>query len=217
MRGKADSVRGKTQAVRITPACAGKRKPCSPPSGRCGDHPRVCGEKALFGDSSGSTSGSPPRVRGKASSSSSSTVSRGITPACAGKSPGIKIGLGWSKDHPRVCGEKSLKSSSTYRLQGSPPRVRGKAHVGQSSGRRVGITPACAGKRAPATGSPAPPRDHPRVCGEKARRHPLRQNPVGSPPRVRGKDTYGGEAPERKGITPACAGKRQAFLPLNPW
>ena len=50
---------------------------------------------------------------------------------------------------------------------GSPPRVRGTAHVVEDSCGVVGIIPACAGnsgRRGPCSTSA---RDHPRVCGEQ--------------------------------------------------
>ena len=52
-----------------------------------------------------------------------------ITPACAGKtySKGdLSVG---KRDHPRVCGENTFLVRLKQRLQGSPPRVRGK-HFG---------------------------------------------------------------------------------------
>ena len=50
--------------------------------------------------------------------------------------------------------------------------------------------------------------DHPRMCGEKLYRGIRYPWSVGSPPHVRGKDSYHirGMAADR--ITPACAGKR---------
>ena len=70
-------------------------------------------------------------------------------------------------DHPRVCGEKSLKGVTLTAPVGSPPRVRGKELADCKCGRTGGITPACAGKsdlwRITAAGC----WDHPRVCGEK--------------------------------------------------
>ena len=90
------------------------------------DHPRVCGEKALTSIPRDKPQGSPPRVRGKVSLSAPIVLSSRITPACAGKSI-ITIQL-WTiiGDHPRVCGEKAIKSNFTTAWEGSPPRVRGK-------------------------------------------------------------------------------------------
>ena len=70
---------------------------------------------------------SPPRVRGKAAFDTGHRQVEGITPACAGKSSVRELLLIVSRDHPRVCGEKPLQSSVNCTMEGSPPRVRGKA------------------------------------------------------------------------------------------
>ena len=158
--GKADHegspprMRGKVRAAPlgagdsgITPACAGKRAMDALPSVPAGDHPRVCGEKAPRHLALCCILGSPPRVRGKARHLVRGAVKRGITPACAGKSPffpGVP-GLRW--DHPRVCGEKNIPQIHISRSTGSPPRVRGKVVESWNSCVFSGITPACAGKR----------------------------------------------------------------------
>ena len=90
--------------------------------------------------------------------------------------------------------------------------MRGKAKALKALLIAPGITPACAGKsfckgfRYCCTG------DHPRVCGEKARREMTEQLTEGSPPRVRGKVGFPGCQHLSGGITPACAGKRMYAL-----
>ena len=87
----------------------------------------MCGEKKNSIGIAATGAGSPPRVRGKDASAVFADIVVGITPACAGKS-GLQIiqflVLG---DHPRVCGEKTVKSIVIRTREGSPPRVRGKA------------------------------------------------------------------------------------------
>ena len=70
---------------RITPACAGKSKFFKWFISMTTDHPRVCGEKSTLPSASGCLLGSPPRVRGKVLSCSTSMPAMWITPACAGK------------------------------------------------------------------------------------------------------------------------------------
>ena len=66
----------------------------------------MCGEKHRPGALEHSGGGSPPRVRGKVALTLDVDEIAGITPACAGKSFfGYLVGT-FSKDHPRVCGEK---------------------------------------------------------------------------------------------------------------
>ena len=91
--------------LRITPACAGKtflRGPREAPavdhpacagktSTRCRrlstrpDHPRVCGENGSISLKAVTSSGSPPRVRGKPAHILRAPVDARITPAHAGK------------------------------------------------------------------------------------------------------------------------------------
>ena len=46
------------------------------------------------------------------------------------------------------------------------------------------------------------------MCGEKQAADWVLAMPVGSPPRVRGKEVFDAQEATLKGITPACAGKR---------
>ena len=106
-----------------------------------------------------------------------------------------------------MCGEKRKSFSDSPGGLGSPPRVRGKGLISGVTSRRVGITPACAGKRSSFQPKSACTRDHPRVCGEKNRGNYLKEEKMGSPPRVRGKATGICRMSPPVGITPACAGK----------
>ena len=110
----------------ITPAWAGKSfvdrryRHCSR------DHPRVGGEKHRLLQMGPFYLGSPPRGRGKAWRDIRECWLARITPAWAGKSYLIGTGLGDTKDHPRVGGEKNSGSKLAFLTMGSPPRGRGK-------------------------------------------------------------------------------------------
>ena len=107
-----------------------------------------------------------------------------------------------------MCGEKKRAAELRTKTEGSPPRVRGKVGRKFVTLEVVGITPACAGKRAHLEMDVTQSKDHPRVCGEKRR---IKLKPAageGSPPRVRGKDSPVFLLLLRCRITPACAGKR---------
>ena len=69
-----------------------------------------------------------------------------ITPACAGKTTpaGGFVSPGW--DHPRMRGEDRGLSLADPRVLGSPPHARGRLAGLRGHDRKVGITPACAGK-----------------------------------------------------------------------
>ena len=156
------------------------------------------------------SAGSPPRMRGKGQPLYIVVSESGITPACAGKSLVRELLLIVSRDHPRVCGEKSFTRLSYCSAGGSPPRVRGKVPVCCPEHRKVRITPAYAGKRDLVISESGDIEDHPRVCGEKQSRQRCRMSRTGSPPRMRGKDGVNDSAQAVTGITPACAGKSSA-------
>ena len=134
-------------------------------------------------------------MRGKVCIATGLRVSDGITPAYAGKSIQSSGPLHTPRDHPRVCGEKHLRTQFQGAPPGSPPRMRGKAPAGGHH--RAG------------------PRDHPRVCGEKPLSNTKAHRAWGSPPRMRGKVVALGHLAALQRITPAYAGKRdgcQTFI-----
>ena len=107
MRGKVRTGCADLTACGITPAYAGKSTRPFSSGHENGDHPRVCGEKAYSLVINGSEWGSPPRMRGKVTGSARAPLNARITPAYAGKSLTIQKMTTRSRDHPRVCGEKS--------------------------------------------------------------------------------------------------------------
>ena len=168
MRGKADVPVGIGTRIGITPAYAGKSCWNCPAASRRWDHPRVCGEKLHAFLYAPCNIGSPPRMRGKEPLDAGRIRASRITPAYAGKSKytarkGIRF---W--DHPRVCGEKAPWGWIATLLPGSPPRMRGKTTWLCTAKGKYGITPADAGKSHCPGWTVLSPRDHPRVCGEKA-------------------------------------------------
>ncbi len=146
MRGKGPDDRAHPLVPGITPACAGKRKPHLHKKGCTWDHPRVCGEKLVRLMCCRCLAGSPPRMRGKAPRIREDLERMGITPAYAGKSTKQAKQQDKARDHPRVCGEKNKFQTHGGPVEGSPPRVRGKALVRPCWKLSTGITPACAGK-----------------------------------------------------------------------
>ena len=153
--------------------------------------------------------GSPPRMRGKVFPPYSPAWKYRITPAYAGKSSLPFPPRKCCRDHPRVCGEKRARKTSTARWQGSPPRMRGKVEIQLPTGHSRGITPAYAGKSWTRQTKQFVSWDHPRVCGEKrTQAHPAKTG-LGSPPRMRGKETPDQGIDQEFGITPAYAGKRE--------
>ena len=87
--------------------------------------------------------------------------------------------------------------------------MRGKEYSTQRVNLLDRITPAYAGKRFRFTPVLFGLRDHPRLCGEKVFRIPMRQTFLGSPPPMRGKVVQLFDLLLRVRITPAYAGKSQ--------
>ena len=146
-------------------------------------------------------------MRGKVQAFSGKMLHTGITPAYAGKSshPLRRSEKLW--DHPRLCGEKCNTVKRFAAAKGSPPPMRGKAVLPSSVETTLRITPAYAGKSARAKDRQEPPRDHPRLCGEKSFGCSWKHCRTGSPPPMRGKVTCDLACFLHSGITPAYAGK----------
>ena len=192
----------------ITPACAGTAPRVSTTTIRAWDHPRVRGDRDLrigWGLSGG---GSPPRARGPLRGCAGRRVGAGITPACAGTAPSRACRPSWTRDHPRVRGDRTSPSPRTRARRGSPPRARGPLCAVQGGPDDHGITPACAGTAVPCTPGTSGPGDHPRVRGDRYGLAGLNTPNRGSPPRARGPQRGGHLPVAAGGITPACAGCR---------
>ena len=91
---------------------------------------------------------------------------------------------------------------------GSPPPMRGKVTGIKISDYNAGITPAYAGKSNCRHILQCVHKDHPRLCGEKLTELDYASYKKGSPPPMRGKETYPFITCCYCRITPAYAGKR---------
>ena len=196
-----------TNALRITPAYAGKSRCRCRSSASPKDHPRTCGEKGTSCQRMMVCEGSPPHMRGKVASKGLLRRNLGITPAHAGKSPDGGLHLHKARDHPRVCGEMLGMCSQYSTSLGSPPRMRGKEADPVIERAVQGITPAYAGKRRLVLHCNGSVKDHPHVCGEKVEPPAIWEPFKGSPPRMRGKEISGFIEDLTGRITPAYAGK----------
>ena len=132
--------------LRITPAYAGKSTLATAVADLPRDHPRLCGEKVTFGRGVPAVEGSPPPMRGKAPFFPQNTHRTGITPAYAGKRVLETRHDFTEKDHPRLCGEKFRIHLFITCQPGSPPPMRGKDDIRETSVPFDRITPAYAGK-----------------------------------------------------------------------
>ena len=92
--------------------------------------------------------------------------------------------------------------------------MRGKLFYSYSHLDRQRITPAHAGKTSSSFDSCSLKTDHPRACGENVDSVFLLKQPLGSPPRMRGKPVSVRHLTKQSRITPAHAGKT-VILCLN--
>ena len=126
-------------------------------------------------------------MRGKGEHYGKHHTAGGITPAYAGKSVRGNPPARFTKDHPRLCGEKALHTNSLIFFLGSPPPMRGKGMNVLADYVGFGITPAYAGKSGMGLVYTQSEQDHPRLCGEKCYMGARTHKAVGSPPPMRGK------------------------------
>ena len=131
--------------LRIIPADAGSTSSYPLENHLIGDHPRGCGEHGCHCVRCSHLSGSSPRMRGARANAHGVKGMFGIIPADAGSTRrGTRPGCpGW--DHPRGCGEHSLRKTMQDTLSGSSPRMRGAPCSLARLLRVLGIIPADAG------------------------------------------------------------------------
>ena len=65
-------------------------------------------------------------MRGKDLTYCENDLGAGITPAYAGKSSRLQYGRHSDRDHPRLCGEKSIDSTDASDIFGITPAYAGK-------------------------------------------------------------------------------------------
>ena len=192
--------------VGIIPACAGSTTGVAASAKVTRDHPRMCGEHGRLATMPCRSPGSSPHVRGAQRLERQSCSLSGIIPACAGSTSWETLRRSSIRDHPRMCGEHSVKHNAKGNDQGSSPHVRGARRRQQDHPGSQGIIPACAGSTSRPPDLHTVPRDHPRMCGE----HPLVTSSAspsaGSSPHVRGARRRQQDHPGSQGIIPACAG-----------
>ena len=171
------------------------------------DHPRMRGEDFLRNDPCQSPRGSPPHARGRRMRHPSSDSGRRITPACAGKTEPVCLGLPRVRDHPRMRGEDSHLRPNSLPIHGSPPHARGRPFDETLVLGERRITPACAGKTGVRPDKHHRWTDHPRMRGEDHPGGTVTSPAKGSPPHARGRLLSVCFGSWLSRITPACAGK----------
>jgi len=125
MRGTRRSTQKSRFENRNTPAYAGNTTFYCPLVSHIEEHPRVCGEHTNEDLKQQIKDGTPPRMRGTLSSTTTGLPKKGNTPAYAGNTP-------------------SSTGRRTYHY-GTPPRMRGTLIKTYTNEGEIGNTPAYAG------------------------------------------------------------------------
>ena len=133
-------------------------------------------------------------------------VQFGIIPAYAGNTSRRSARTADERDHPRVCGEHGRIRSPIRMSAGSSPRMRGTHLTNPDLTPNRGIIPAYAGNTTARLQNIEILGDHPRVCGEHARRAFASLSGMGSSPRMRGTHYRSIAVRAPIGIIPAYAG-----------
>ena len=222
-RGSSPHVRGTHRSRRdwiadigIIPACAGNTRTMTVSVSLQRDHPRMCGEHCLLGDSLAVGLGSSPHVRGTPFRVTEIDGQIGIIPACAGNTSSIEEASRRTRDHPRMCGEHAEDKTEKAFRTGSSPHVRGTRIHLMRCAHSAGIIPACAGNTSSAILNLLIDGDHPRMCGEHCASALPLSDGLGSSPHVRGTLDATLIAGPVMGIIPACAGNTKHLLATRP-
>ena len=152
--------------IRIIPAHAGNTDEAGVDEPVGGDHPRACGEHAVYAPRDPIREGSSPRMRGTRLSQGRRGPGLGIIPAHAGNTPLTPTRSTRHRDHPRACGEHFCHWLSVEATPGSSPRMRGTPGPMMAIPRLAGIIPAHAGNTNRTRTQDCHTWDHPRACGE---------------------------------------------------
>ena len=187
MRGKQGITAGGFADFRNIPAYAGKTSRGLLVAHMATEHPRVCGENANQLSYAKTCTGTSPRMRGKRGILRRGwKVFRNI-PAYAGKTFGRKQPKKNTPEHPRVCGENSLKDKLFAWNEGTSPRMRGKPRPCHLRLHNIRNIPAYAGKTWRRSFHRWTGAEHPRVCGENPVAYAMSISDTGTSPRMRGK------------------------------
>ncbi len=155
-------------AIGSIPACAGSRSPRTRARSGQRVHPRVRGEQSTGSPCPLNVKGPSPRARGADGKPHVDVAAAGSIPACAGSRRRDPVRASRARVHPRVRGEQLVRILVERIDVGPSPRARGAVRNDAASLGQTGSIPACAGSRARTASRSADDRVHPRVRGEQS-------------------------------------------------
>ena len=157
----------------------------------------------------------PPLARGRQCGTFPQMTPSRNTPACAGKTNYRSAFRAARRKHPRLRGEDSKSAYSDASMRETPPLARGRLRSVYRLSPCLGNTPACAGKTTGGLQAEIRAQKHPRLRGEDETQKARRRVDLETPPLARGRLLLEINRGERKGNTPACAGKTSRGFPLG--
>ncbi len=163
-----------------------------------------------------SKSGSSPHARGKPTDPAVRYATRGLIPACAGKTVGRIAFPTVQQAHPRMRGENIFGNGTIFDAKGSSPHARGKPRAERAKEIVKRLIPACAGKTPPHQPARNSLWAHPRMRGENTDRLDILDTQTGSSPHARGKPLCSLFLVAVLRLIPACAGKTCAYCQTSP-
>ena len=125
LRGTPVNISSHERVHRFIPAFAGNAPRTGAQTGRCPVHPRVCGERVDQVRVVPVLRGSSPRLRGTRVHQGAEGLGERFIPAFAGNATARRASAQGGSVHPRVCGERRVSISTSGRICGSSPRLRG--------------------------------------------------------------------------------------------
>ena len=146
-------------------------------------------------------------MRGKHTAKQDSLNNIRNIPAYAGKTSSSSPLSSFRSEHPRVCGENTVRAISGRSRSGTSPRMRGKLRPKLGFTRSLRNIPAYAGKTMAPAIMGVVGAEHPRVCGENSLIVLRNKSSWGTSPRMRGKRRKAQKGLGRLRNIPAYAGK----------
>ena len=153
MRGTAPNEPRPDSVSRFIPAHAGNGSNRGLGSCLSAVHPRACGERSSKKRTTGSFSGSSPRMRGTGAEKRFKRRIIRFIPAHAGNGQGHPTGGPGNTVHPRACGERPASLRAVMVPVGSSPRMRGTVAIEAHPLPRARFIPAHAGNGSTPIGS----------------------------------------------------------------
>jgi len=171
----------------------------------CGT-PRAGGDEVICLETGIRASGTPPRGRGRRGPRIRVHPVGRNTPARAGTTSTIPPAADHPGEHPRAGGDDRAWDCTSAAVRGTPPRGRGRRYRGGGHHPGTGNTPARAGTTESCWAASCSLPEHPRAGGDDTSRAVGTGSSVGTPPRGRGRRSYGAPPWRVRRNTPARAG-----------